>query len=150
MKKTIYTLIAYLPDVAGWHDRSGDYHYGKESEIKIQYFTDIQNAGESMGEMKFINEDFEFTLLVNGLNEDEQHEFLSVVEQQEMEEVCQQIRDISYTKVKLLKEIKHQQEEAEKLRKEQEAELMKKRELARIEQREREQLAQLQEKYLNT
>lgn len=149
MKQTIYTLIAYIPGEEGWHDRCGDYHSGKESEIKIQYFTDIQSAGEFMGKSRFEDDDTDFTVLINGLNEDESHEFLSSEEQKELEYVSEQIRDISYEKYEELKKIKLQKEEELKIKKAQEESFKKQREKERIEQIERAQLAQLQAKYKN-
>lgn len=147
MKQTIYTLIAYIPGEEGWHDRCGDYHSGKDSSMKIQYFTDIQSAGEFMGQSKFDDNDTDFTVLINGLNEDESHEFLSNEEQKELEDVSEQIRDISYKKYEELQKTKLQKEEEIKIKKAQEEFLKQQKAQEQIEQIERAQLAQLQAKY---
>lgn len=117
MTKTIYTLISYVPGEDGWHDRCGDYHRGKDSELKIQYFQEVESAGEAMGQSRFEEEDTEFTILINGINEDNYEDFLS------------------------------KEEAEAKLKKEQEEALKKQKEKERIEQAERAQLAQLQAKY---
>lgn len=147
MKQTIYTVIAYVAGEEGYRDRCGDYISGKESEMKAHYFTDIETAGVFMGETQFNDTDTEFTILVNGLNEDEYHDFLSNDEQFDLEEVSQKIRDISKVKFDELKAIKLAQEEAAKLKKAQEAEFIGRTEKERLEQAERAQLAQLQAKY---
>jgi hypothetical protein len=149
MKQNIYTLITYIPGEEGWHDRCGDYNSGKESELKIQYFTDTKSAGDAMGENKFNNEDTEFTILINGLNEDEYHDFLSKEELLYIDEESDLIRDISDKKYEELKKIQIQKDTAIKLKKEQEDSLKKQKERERFEQIERAQLAQLQAKYGN-
>lgn len=149
MKQTIYTVIAYTEGSEGWHDRCGDYNSGTESTLNIQYFKDVVSAGQFMGEAKFADNDTEFTVLVNGLNEDQEHDFLSVEEQKEIENVCEEMRGISYVKIEELKKIKLQKDEEAKLKKAQEVEFISRREKERKEQAERAQLAQLKAKYGN-
>lgn len=150
MSKTIYTLISYTPGEDGWHDRCGDYHSGKDSELKVQYFSDIESAGEAMGQNRFENEDTEFTILINGIDEDNYEDFLSKEEGEELYYTSDKIRDISHEKFDQLKKAKAQKEAEAKLKKEQEEALKKQKEKERIENAERAQLAQLQAKYGNT
>lgn len=147
MKQTIYTVIAYVVGEEGYRDRCGDYINGKESELKTSYFTDVESAGIYMGQTQFNDTDTEFTILVNGLNEDEYHDFLNEEEQKELENVSQEIRDYCSVKYEQLKAIKLEQEAAAKLKKAEEAQLIGRREKERLEQAERAQLAQLQAKY---
>ena len=150
MTKTIYTLISYVPGEDGWHDRCGDYHRGKDSELKIQYFQDVESAGEAMGQSRFEEEDTEFTILINGINEDNYEDFLSKEEGEDLYYTSDKIRDISYEKYEQLKKVKAQKEAEAKLKKEQEEALKKQKEKEHIEQAERAQLAQLQAKYGKT
>lgn len=147
MNQTIYTVIVYTPGEQGYHERCGDYHYGKDSDMKTHSFIDLQSTGVFMGETKFNNNDVELTILVNGLNEDEYNDFLTNDEQFDLEKVCEQIRDISKIKFDELTAIKLAQDEADKLKKSQEMEFIGRREKERLEQAERAQLAQLQAKY---
>jgi hypothetical protein len=149
MKQTIYTLISYIPGEEGGRDRCGDYYSGKESNLKVQSFMDQQSIGEAMAYAKFEDDDTEFTILVNGLNEDESYDFLTEDDQWELEKTCSDIRDLSYRKLEELQQIKLQQLADAKLKKEQQAALALKQQQERIEQAERAQLAQLQAKYGN-
>lgn len=147
MKPTLYTLIAYVPGVEGWHDRCGDYHQGQESELTIRYFTDKESAGDFYGQAKFNDDDTEITILINGMNPDEYHDFLTEEDQKDLAWEEEEIRDLGYKKYDELKEAKRLQEEATKLKQQQEAEAKKQKEKERIEQAERAQLAQLMAKY---
>lgn len=147
MKPTLYTLISYIPGEEGWHDRCGDYHRGQDSELSIRYFTDKESAGEFYGQTKFQNDDAEITILINGMNPDEYHDFITEEEQQNLSFEEEEIRDLGYKKYNDLKEAKRLQDEAAKLKKQQEEELKRQKEKDRLEQSERAQLAQLMAKY---
>lgn len=149
MKLPIYTIISYIAGEQGWHDRCGDYQKGRDSFMTIQYFTDIRLAGQTMGEAKFSDPDTEFTILVNGLNEDQYYGFLSDEDKNYIEDSSEQIREVCDEKISELQSIKLQKDIEEKLRKEQAKLIMAQKEKDRIEQAERMQLAQLQAKYLN-
>ena len=149
MEKTIYTVIAYTEGSEGWHDRCGDYNNGTKSTLNIQYFKDFASAGQFMGETKFSNSDTEFTVLINGLDEDREPYFLSIEEQKEIENVCDEIRNISAITIGQLNKVKLQEDEKAKLKKAQETETLLKREETLKEQIERAQLAKLQAKYGN-
>lgn len=149
MKQTIYTVIVYTEGSEGWHDRCGDYKSGTKSTLNIQYFTDIASAGQFVGEAKFADNDTEFTVLVNGLNEDQEHDFLSKEEQKEIENVCDEIRNISVMTIGKLNKVKLQKDEEARLKKAQEIEALLKRDETLKEQIERAQLAKLQAKYSN-
>lgn len=147
MKPTIYTVITYIPGEEGWHDRCGDYHRGQESELKIQYFTDKNEAGEACGVAQFDNSEAEIKVLINGMSPDEYHDFLTEEEQDDLSWDVDEIFDIGHKKYEALKEIARKQAEEAKLKKEQEEALKKQKERERVEKMEREQLAQLMAKY---
>lgn len=108
----------------------------------------MQSIGETMGRTTFNESDTEFTILINGLNEDQYHDFLSDEDQKILDEDCQKIRDISYATNEILKKEKLQKDEEEKLKKAQEAEFIGRRKKERLEKLEREQLGILQAKYI--
>lgn len=147
MKPTIYTVITYIAGEEGWHDRCGDYHSGKESELKIQYFTDKNEAGEACGISQFENSDAEIKVLIDGMSPDECHDFLTTEEQEDLSWEVDDIFVIGHKKHEQLQEVARKQAEEVKLKKEQEEALKKQKEIERIEKIEREQLAQLMAKY---
>lgn len=88
-KKTIFTLVVYTPGVEGWHDRCGDYHYGTESSLSMEYFeskedgSHEQEIGKRMGYLMFDNSDAELKLLFNGIEPyDEPFEMGKEIEEQ--------------------------------------------------------------------
>jgi hypothetical protein len=153
MKQTIYTLISYIPGEECWFNRCGDHHNGEESALNIQYFTDKKSTGEAMAQAKLDNEKNEFTILVNGLNEDISHIFLSEEEQSSIEYDSSYIKDIADFRFSDLQEIKLNKEEQDRIEKKQkekkEQDLRQQKDLESLEQEELAQLAKLQAKYNN-
>lgn len=147
MKPTIYTVITYIPGEQGYHDRCGDYHSGEESELKLEYFTDKNEAGQACGVAQFENSEAEIKVLINGMSADQYHEFLTKEEQEDLEWEVDEIFSIGHKKYEELQLIARKKAEEAKMKKEQEESLKKQKEIERIEKMEREQLAQLMAKY---
>ena len=144
---TIYTLINYVPSEDGWHDRCGDYHKGKESLLKISYFTDKFDIGQALAQAEFKNSNSENSVLINGVNPEDYLDILSVEEQNELGYELDEIYNISYKQIEILKEVKFKEDEALRIKKEQELKNRQEQERLQIEDTERKYLAQLLHKY---
>ncbi len=147
MDNTIYTLISYTPGEEGWHDRCGDYHNGKESELNIHYFNDPKEAGSALGYAQFNKSQGENRLLINGLDPDDWGCILSDEEGKKLEEEFFEIDQIAFNKRQELEETRKQRINEEKLRKQQEEDIKKLQEKLRIEATEKAELAKLLAKY---
>lgn len=147
MKPTLYTIIAYVPDQQGFIDRCGDFNTGEPSELTISYFIDKNLVSECYGQAKFQNYDTEITILINGMNPDEYHDFLNDEEKKDLACEVEEIENLGYKKYEELKEEKRLKDEAAQLKKQQEAEAKRRKEKEQLEQAERTQLAQLIAKY---
>lgn len=149
MNKKLYTLIVYTPGEEGWHDRCGDYHSGKESELNITYYTENEkdDLARVYGRSKLEKTDSEINLLINGHNPNEPHDSLSKEVENELESELNHIESLADEYYYKHKAEKEKREEAEKQRKLQEQESIILREKKRQEDVEKAEFTRLQAKY---
>ena len=148
----IYTLIVHLPGEQGWHDRCGDYHSGVDSELIIQYYSDLKKLAIDKADYQFKNSSYESTVLINGVNPYDFNDSLISLSNEElsnMESQIDEIEDLCSTEVNRLTQIKRQKDEDEKKRKQEETEHLRKLEIERKEAAEKQELSRLLAKYKN-
>jgi hypothetical protein len=146
-QKNIYTLISYTPDTPAWIDRCGNFNNGEESQLSVDYFTEIQAIGEALAQAIFNNDDTQTTVLVNGVNVYDYPDFFTKEQEAELQNIEEEIsiyRDKKYEELSKEKQIR---DEAEKIKKQQEQVLKAQQEKKQQEAIERKQLSQLLAKY---
>jgi hypothetical protein len=153
MTQNIYTLITYIAGEEGWHDRCGDYHSGKESELEKQYFNDKNEAANAFGRSLFLNNqnDNSVTFLINGIETYPcDYECVDLISKEELEKLTleyEEIDDLSLKVTEQLRLEKIKQDEISKMQKEAQEALRKKKEREYIENQERAELVKLMTKY---
>lgn len=149
--KNIYTLIVYLPGEESWLDRCGDYNGGRESELNLSVLTDKLAVADVIAKAKFSNSDNQITLLINGLNIDNQYcaDILSDADFFKLEKESDEIWKESEALVLLLVQEEKDRLDKERLLKEAEEAARKEKVMKDIENKERAELAKLMAKYSN-
>lgn len=147
MTDTIYTLISYIPGEQGYKNRWGDFEQGKDSELRVNYYLDKKIIGEAIAQAQFNDSDIEVTVLINGKNPDEYHDFISKEDQDNLTKELNEINDIAYEKNQELMANHKKKMEEERLKKIENEKLKKKEQEKKIEAEERAQLAKLTAKY---
>lgn len=149
-EKNVFTLVKYDKGKESYNDRCGDFVIGRESEMEILYFMDINEFANVVADLR-VNTELELTLLINGVNLEDFY-FIEDINKNLYEKyslIYAEFDKLEWEK----RELKMKEKEEKLFRIKQEKELEKKQKELRykkeIEKEEKEKLMQLLQKYPN-
>lgn len=147
----VFTLIKYTQSEDGWHDRGGQYHKGKDSELKIDYFNSEDELVNKWAQYKLEaasnKREIEVTVLINGVNPEQSDDLLNDEEGYKLLDEFNRLDNLAFDIYLVLAQEKKKKDEELKLLEEKKLQLKIQEEKQAVEEREKQQLKVLLAKY---